>query len=431
MEIQKTYTLFLESQGVNTDSRSIKKGEIFIALKGDNFNGNIFADKAIGMGAVLAVIDDEKYKKDERYLLVPDTLLFLQELANYHRKQLKIPFIAITGSNGKTTTKELIAKVLSEKFKVQYTKGNYNNHIGVPLTLLQIRDAEIAIIEMGANHLKEIYNLCKIAEPDYGLITNIGKAHLEGFGSIEGVIKAKSELYDYLETKNGLVFLNGNNEILRNSASRRKLKIISYYEGESLVCDGFVVSDSYYLTAAISFINGGKWNASSNLSGNYNLENILAAACIGKYFGVDEEKIIKAIESYQPDNNRSQFIESGKNRIILDAYNANPTSMSEALKNFASVKSVNKMVILGEMKELGSYSESEHKNILDQLAEYNFSCTFLSGQEFYNFRNDYDFSFFKNTETLHEHLKINPVKDHFILIKSSRAGKFEKLRELL
>ena len=431
MSIQELYEYFLRSEGVNTDSRSLKKGEIFFALKGENFNGNQYAEKAIESGAILAVLDEKEFCKDERYVLVADGLSSLQELAYYHRMKTGIPVIAITGSNGKTTTKELLAAVLSEKYRIHYTRGNLNNHIGVHLSLLQLRNAELAIIEMGANHPGEIAKLCEIADPDFGLITNIGKAHLEGFGSLEGVLRAKTELYKYLAEKKASIFINGTHKSLVEIANSLNLKKYSYFDGENLICDGFVNSESYYLEAVVHFMKGGEMQVKTHLSGNYNLENLLAASAIGKFFNVPENKIKTALENYIPKNNRSQVISTKHNQIILDAYNANPSSMKEAIENFLNIRDDKKIVILGEMAELGDFSEVEHKAILNLLNKSTLKDVFLSGKEFFRFKNDFNFHFFENTQLLYEHLQKNPVKDHFVLLKSSRTGKFEMLQEVL
>lgn len=431
MNLNKLYKQFTISTGVCTDSRKIQKGQIFFAIRGENFNGNEFAAKAIEQGASLAVIDDDSYKKDDSYIVVPDVLKCLQDLAAFHRKSMGIPVIAITGSNGKTTTKELSAAVLSKKYNVHYTEGNLNNHIGVPLTLLAMKDAEIAIIEMGANHKGEIKELCKIADPDYGLITNIGKAHLKGFGSIEGVLEAKSELYRYLESGNSRVFVNGSNEMLNTVLSGMDIEKTSYFSGTNCLCDGYAQEKSDFLKAHIRFMEGKEWETATQLTGNYNLENVLAASCIGKYFGVEEADIISALENYQPGNNRSQLLKTSANILIMDAYNANPNSMREALENFNSMEAGNKMVILGEMAELGDSSENEHMILLEALKKYKFDKTWLSGAGFYAFKNKYPFRFFKNTREIHEQLIENPVSDHLILLKSSRTGKLEILKDYL
>ena len=431
MHIKDLYSLFLDSAGISTDSRKIMSGQIFFALKGEHFNGNQFAHKALELGASYAVIDESLNNKDQRLIHVSDVLNTLQELAHYHRKQLNCQVLAITGSNGKTTTKELTASILARKYSVYYTSGNLNNHIGVPVTLLEIKDAEIAIIEMGANHPGEIARLCQIADPDLGIITNIGKAHLEGFGSLEGVAKSKTELYDYLERKNGTVFINGTNDLLTSRLSGRDLRIVSYFIGQNLMCDGYAYDNSNFLRLELVFSTGKSWTVNTRLSGKYNLENVLAASGIGNFFQVPEEEIVSAIEHYNPGNNRSQYFDSGKNKLILDAYNANPTSMAEALKNFKDLKAENKMLILGDMAELGDFSGEEHQNVLENLVSYGFKKVYLSGKEFFRYRNKYPYSFFEDTPGLYEHLSANPVIDHFILLKSSRTGKLEILTEIL
>ncbi|MCF8380937.1 MAG: UDP-N-acetylmuramoyl-tripeptide--D-alanyl-D-alanine ligase [Bacteroidales bacterium] len=423
------YSHFLSSKGITTDTRNAGPGQIYLALKGDHFDGNQFARNAIDKGCTFAIVDDKDVVLSEKYILVENTLNCLQELASVHRRTLNIPVIAITGSNGKTTTKELIASVLQKKYKTHYTTGNLNNHIGVPMTLLRMRDSELAVIEMGANHLGEIAELCEIADPNYGIITNIGKAHLEGFGSFEGVIAAKSELYQYIAKKKGTIFINGENPILVELSNKLNLQTISYFSGNNLQCDGFVGESNSIMKISINFIKGGNWTTDTSLTGKYNLENILAAAAIGKYFGVEEKNIVQAIRDYHPDNNRSQIKITKDNKLLLDAYNANPTSMHGAIMNFSENESPNKMVVIGDMLELGGYSKVEHKNILNLLKELNFNNVFLVGPEFKFWEKEFNFIFFQNTEQLGEHFKLNKVKDHYILIKASRGIHLERLIE--
>jgi UDP-N-acetylmuramoyl-tripeptide--D-alanyl-D-alanine ligase len=360
MQIEKLHQLFTSSTGVTTDTRNIAVGNIFFALKGEKFNANEFAEQALLNGASHVVVDElakEEWNAlyGERIILVPSVLERLQQLAGYHRLQLKCPVLAITGSNGKTTTKELVAAVLSKKFKTYATKGNLNNHIGIPLTLLSMKnDVEFAVIEMGANHQKEIASYCEYVKPDYGLITNVGLAHIEGFGGFEGVVKGKTELYADLAKRHGKIFVSSENEILVGSNTNA----ITYGKSVSAFCRGEVRSGKEFL----SVITEGE-AIQTNLVGEYNFENVMSAVCIGKYFGVELSAIKEAIENYVPSNNRSQKMRWGTNTVILDAYNANPSSMTEALKNFQKIETENKITILGEMMELGEYSAAEHKKV--------------------------------------------------------------------
>ncbi|MCK4921034.1 MAG: UDP-N-acetylmuramoyl-tripeptide--D-alanyl-D-alanine ligase [Bacteroidales bacterium] len=431
MTTEQIYSLFLSSAGINTDTRNARPNQIFLALKGDRFNGNLYAKDALKKGCSFAIVDDESVVLSGKFILVDNCLKCLQDLARMHRQTYEIPIIAITGSNGKTTTKELLSSILEKKFKLHATQGNLNNHIGVPLTLLSMKDTNIAIIEMGANHPGEIATLCEIADPDYGIITNIGKAHLEGFGSIEAIIKAKGELYNYIEGKDGKIFINGENDILRNLADEMNLKKVSYFSGSNLQCDGFVIDNEHQMNISISFSNGEKWRTSTKLAGKYNLENILAAASIGKYFNVDEKSIIESIRDYQPDNNRSQIFKTNSNTLLLDAYNANPTSMYEALMNFSDLTAENKMVIIGDMLELGEYSKNEHQTILNLMKELNFNNVFLVGSEFKYWENEYNFTFFLKIEELTNHFMLNKVKDNYVLLKASRGINLEKVVKLL
>lgn len=431
MTIEKIYTLFLSSEGITTDTRKAGPNQIFLALNGDHFDGNQYAKRAIEKGCSYAIVDDKSKVLSEKYILVDDSLKCLQRLALIHRRTFNIPIIAITGSNGKTTTKELIAAILQNKYKIHYTKGNLNNHIGVPLTILAMREADLAVIEMGANHPGEIAALCEIAEPNYGIITNIGKAHLEGFGSFEGVINTKSELYRYIGKNKGKIFINGENPILSRLAKESELESISYYSGKNLQCDGFVMESELTMKLAISFAQGKKWTTETFLTGKYNLENILAAAAIGKYFEVEEKHIIESISAYIPDNNRSQIFKTVNNKLLLDAYNANPTSMKEALVNFADFNLENKMLILGDMLELGKYSNAEHHNTLNLIKELKFKNVFIVGPEFKVWENEFNFNFFQNTDQIIEHFKTYKVYDNYILLKASRGIHLERLIEYL
>lgn len=419
-----------------TDTRDIKPGSIFFALKGENFNGNQFAEKALEMGCAYAVIDEKEFQKNENYFLVDDVLSALQQLANHHRKQLNIPVIGITGSNGKTTSKELVNAVLSKKFKVLATVGNLNNHIGVPLTLLSItKEHEMAIVEMGANHQGEIAELCSIAEPDFGIITNIGKAHLEGFGGIEGVKKGKSELYKYVQSKGGKLFVHGDDEVLLELAGSTEK--VTY--GTKKLYD-IVGSIHENATEFISFQWATRYNAvnikkseliPTQLVGIYNYYNLLCAACVGHYFKVEDELINQALKEYTPSNNRSQLHKTKSNTLILDYYNANPSSMSLAIDNFASLNQPNKMVILGDMLELGSESEKEHDAIVALLQEKNITNALLVGPLFIQAGKKNNSKTFATSDEAVEFLKQNKITEATILIKGSRGIKLEKVVEVL
>jgi UDP-N-acetylmuramoyl-tripeptide--D-alanyl-D-alanine ligase len=429
MEIASLYAIFRENPTVTTDSRNIPANSIFFALKGENFNGNTFAGEALSKGAAYAIIDEPEFETNDRMILVNDVLLGLQQLANYHRNQLGLPILAITGTNGKTTTKELITAVLSKKFKVTSTKGNLNNHIGVPLTLLSMNEqTEFGVVEMGANHAEEIKTLCDIANPDFGLITNIGKAHLEGFGSFEGVIKTKSELYDFIRNKGGKCFLNADNPLLMQQA--KGIELIKYGELTDYFMAGELASTDNYLVVKALFSKGWLY-LKSKLVGDYNFENLLAAACIGKYFEVDPLLIQEAIAEYTPSNNRSQLIKKANNTIIMDAYNANPTSMMAALSNFAGIPHESKCVILGDMLELGDSSAEEHQKITDFIEEQTFSEVFLVGPQFKNTIDRTQKKKFEQVELLSIYLKTQPIENKLILIKGSRGIHLEKILELL
>lgn len=418
MKIADLYKLYKKHFLVDTDTRSIRKNTMFFALKGDNFNGNKFAEQALELGAKYAIVDEENYKTKNHIILVDNVLDTLQKLANYHRRQLNIPIIGLTGSNGKTTTKELINIVLSKKYKVKATKGNLNNHIGVPLTLLSIKPKhELGIIEMGANHQKEIEFLCSICEPDYGYITNFGKAHLEGFGGLEGVIKGKSELYTFLEKNKKTAFVNPDDSIQID-----KTKNINsiYFNTEDLKLDSLTPFVKIYYKN--SFIK-------SNLIGHYNFSNIAAAITIGAFFKVPQKQIKEAIEHYTPTNNRSQIIKKNNNSIILDAYNANPSSMKVALENFASLKGIHKTVILGDMFELGIDSASEHQTIVDLSRHLNFDTQFFVGEHFY--KTETKAYKFKTFEALQTYLIENPPENQSILIKGSRGMRLERILDVI
>ena len=429
MNITSLYAIFNEFPIITTDSRNIPSNSIFFALKGANFNGNAFAGEALQKGAAYAVIDEPEFAVSDRLILVDDVLTSLQQLARHHRDQLKLPILAITGTNGKTTTKELIAAVLAKKYRVNFTQGNLNNHIGVPLTLLAMnQDTEFGVVEMGANHPGEIKTLCEIANPDFGIITNIGKAHLEGFGSFEGVIKTKSEMYDFLRDKGCKCFLNADNPLLVQQAEG--LGQISYGTSSNYFMPGESASTDNYLVVKALF-NKGWLYLKSKLVGDYNFENLLAAACVGKYFEVDPLKIQEALAGYTPSNNRSQLIRKEKNTIIMDAYNANPTSMMAALTNFSSMKNDNKCVILGDMLELGEVSDEEHQKIVTYVEDQNFTDVFLIGPQFKNTKDRTEKKKFEHVELLSNYLKTQPIENKLVLIKGSRGIHLEKILELL
>ncbi len=425
MEIKDLYQLFLQQgQKVATDTRKLENGAIFFALKGDNFNANQFAVSAIESGCAYAVVDDKSIQHP-KCIIVEDVLTALQNLALYHRRQFSIPVIGITGTNGKTTTKELVNQVLATKFRVHCTKGNFNNHIGVPLTLLSMPlNAEIAIIEMGANHTFEIDFLCKIAEPNYGLVTNMGKAHLEGFGGFEGVIKTKSEMYQFLAGHQGKVFVNASDELLMKQSSSSANRL--YYQDSEL--NGKVISSNP--TVKFSLTSQGKnIEVSSNLFGDHNLINMMCAARVGVEFGLTLEEIKKALESYSPDNNRSQVVKSEQgNTLIWDAYNANPTSMSAAVNAFAKTQGANKLAILGDMLELGSESQKEHKAMVALLETLGLNA-YLVGPEFVKCTSS--FPTFSNAIELKDFLLKSTVSNSSVLIKGSRGIKLETLKEVL
>ncbi|MAP53314.1 UDP-N-acetylmuramoyl-tripeptide--D-alanyl-D-alanine ligase [Altibacter sp.] len=426
MRIETLYRTFLKSSGVCTDTRVITKNCLFFALKGDNFNGNTFTQEALDKGAYKVVVDDIRYHKNTgETILHGDSLSLLQKLAAYHRKKLGLPIIALTGSNGKTTTKELINAVLTQKYKTVATKGNLNNHIGVPLTLLSMdASTEIGIVEMGANHRKEIAALCEIAQPDYGYITNFGKAHLEGFGGIEGVIKGKSELYQYLDTHKKTVFVNADDE--KQLELTKKMQRITFGESSQDVIVQLKEASNKLL------VEYNKMKLQTNLIGSYNFHNIAAAISIGEHFGVSSEKIKQAIEGYIPTNNRSQLIAKGSNTIIMDAYNANPTSMLAALENMKQATGTNKIMYLGDMFELGDDAPTEHQYIVSYLEEHAFGEAYLIGSNFV--KTNTNASFIHRFETFDAFKKIFPSikpKDSLILIKASRGMALERILELL
>ena len=432
MKIAELYELYKQHPVVTTDSRKWPQGALFFALKGDSFNGNAFAAQALEQGCAYAIVDEAEYAVggDERYILVEDVLAALQQLAHYHRKQFKIPVIQVTGTNGKTTTKELTAAVLSQKHNVLYTQGNLNNHIGVPKTLLELSpEHTIAVIETGANHPGEIKALAEIVDPDFGLITNVGMAHLEGFGSFEGVVRTKGELYDYLRAKHGTVFIDHDSEDLKRIAGG--LHQICYgspcdevlsVEGEVLECAPFL---KFRWRPA-----GGEWQeVQTGLIGAYNMQNMLAAATIGRTFGVEVDSINRALAAYEPKNNRSQLMETDDNKLLVDAYNANPTSMRAAIENFRDMKVERRMVILGDMGELGESSWKAHQAIADLLVESGFEHVWLVGPKFKAAR--HPFRTFDSVEQVKKALGIKKPKGYYILIKGSHSTRLYDLPDFL
>ena len=425
MKIEEIYKIYQKFPQVQTDSRNLQKDEIFFALKGPNFNGNDFAKKALELGAAYVVVDEPVEVEDERIIKVENVLETLQQLAKHHREQFNIPFIAITGSNGKTTTKELIHEVLSSTYKTYTTKGNLNNHIGIPLTILKIKpDAEMAVIEMGANHLNEIAGYCVYAEPLYGLVTNIGKAHLEGFGGVENVKKGKGELFDYIKKTEGTAFINTDDPAVFDLAQSVKNRV--YYGSKSETCRGKIVRNDPFIEVEIEGKDA--LEIRTNLVGAYNLPNILAAVCIGRYFKVEDEKIKKAIENYQPSNSRSQLIKKDSNTVILDAYNANPGSMKAAVENFANMQGNKKIMLLGSMMELGEDSKMEHETIISLIDKYEWEAVVLVGKNFNEIPNKY--INLENSTEAGEWLKTKNPKDSLILIKGSRSMQMEKALSL-
>ena len=424
--IGELYNLFLLHPQVTTDSRDCPEGSIFFALKGESFDGNAYAKQALDNGCCYAVIDEPEYADpiDKRYILVDDVLTTLQHLANHHRRQLGTKIIGVTGTNGKTTTKELISAVLSKKYNVLYTQGNFNNHIGVPKTLLRLtRQHQMAVIEMGANHPGEIKTLVNIVEPDFGIITNVGKAHLLGFGSFEGVIKTKGELYDFIREHDGKVFINENNPHLMGIAGG--LEQIPYgNNGELMDCSPYL---RFRYHAEV---------VQTQLIGAYNLDNALAAACIGHYFEVSDAEICAALSEYTPTNNRSQLVKTSHNTLIVDAYNANPTSMKAALDNFHKMTMPNKMVIVGDMKELGEASHEEHVKVLQQIYKCSFPLVWLVGEEFWKATVDIpdyssSFIFFKDVEEVKQALAKIVIERRTILVKGSNSMKLYTLVDSL
>lgn len=424
--IEKIYKLYKTAYTVTTDSRTITQGCVFVALKGEHFDGNDFALNVAEEGIAACVIADRKdLPQHERLFVVEDSLKALQELANYHRKQLDTPIIGITGTNGKTTTKELVSAVLAKKYNILFTQGNFNNQLGVPLTLLRIKpDTELAVIEMGASHPGDINELTGIGEPNYGMITNIGRAHLRDFGGYEGVIKTKNEMYQYIAAQKGLLFVNKDNELLMDLS--KSINKVTYGTSNDADIQGKLLSANPYLSV--------EWNGKkidTQLVGDYNFENVMAAICIGTYFNVAANDIVEALSSYRPTNNRSQVIETARNRVVMDAYNANPTSMSHSIKNFRNICKSDNLLILGDMRELGNESEQEHKNILELIKELRFENVYLVGEEFQRVAKNSKFSTFINVEELAQYLQQHPVSGRDILVKGSNSIHLNKIIDSL
>lgn len=427
MTISQLYELFIHNPQITIDSRNCPRGSIFFALKGDKFDGNQYAEKALASGCVYAIIDNPKYYIGERTIVVDNVLETLQKLAQRHRKTLGIPVIGITGTNGKTTTKELIAAVLSSKFNLLYTEGNLNNHIGVPLTLLRLNhEHEMAVIEMGASHIGEIKLLSEIAQPTYGIITNVGKAHLEGFGNFENILKTKGELYDYIRRTKGKIFIKKEDSDLQSIA--KGIEQITYGYGDSAFASGQIMNSDLYFT--FNWKQQGKINTvETQLIGDYNIDNVLAAVAIGRYFKIPSARINRAIASYEPSNNRSQLKKTANNTLIIDAYNANPSSMKASLEAFAALSASPKAVILGDMFELGDTSDALHAEIVQLIKGSSLNKILLCGKHFTQVGKE--LACYPSTDKLMEALKEEPLKGYTVLLKGSRSMALEKVIELL
>ncbi len=424
--MESIYSIYLKHPSIQTDTRKLKSGDIYVALKGERFNGNAFALEALNRGAAYAIVDEDLGSDDQRLIRVDDALFTLQALAAFHRQQFKMPFIAITGSNGKTTTKELVHVVLSKKYKTYTTEGNLNNHIGIPLTILKIRsDAEMAIVEMGANHQQEIAGYCRYANPTHGLITNCGKAHLEGFGGIEGVRKGKGELFDSIRASGGTVFYYKDYDYLESMSNGAKERI-AYSSEMPSACRGEAIGSAAFLQIRM-LDEGRQREIQTQLIGDYNLPNVLAAICIGRYFGVEEDAIADALSTYEPSNSRSQFLQRGSNRIILDAYNANPSSMKLAVENFARMEGGNKWLALGAMMEMGDESAQEHQQLVELIGRYHWEKVILVGQDFQPFSGTS--YWFSDVETAAAWYREQNPQGIQLLLKGSRSMKMEKLLE--
>ncbi len=437
MNLSDLYEIFLKHPVVNTDTRKISEGSLFFALKGPNFNANHFASQAINSGAAYAVIDDAAFKLDDRFVLVDDVLKTLQDLAAHHRMQMSCKVLAIVGSNGKTTTKELLTSVIQQEYRVLATPGNFNNHIGLPLTLLQLTNQhEVAIIEMGANHVGENAALCEIAKPDLGLITNNGKDHLEGFGSMEGVAQSNSELYYYLNKHNGLAFVNANDEWLMLMASRLNNKVTYAANDDVKNALANCVGKAKMLRPEIVFTYeyesvAAEIEVTSKLSGDYNFDNIMAAVCVGKYMGLSDANIQKGVEAYAPQNNRSQVIKKGTNTIYLDAYNANPSSLEASLRNFAAMPFNAKIAIVGDMFEMGKFADEEHRNMVSFCSTLNIEEVWFVGEEFAKQKVNTNMKQFATTNDVISYIRANPFNAKNIFMKGSRGMKLETLVEVI
>ena len=431
MKIEQLYAFFEQHPVICTDTRNPIPDSLFFAMKGANFNGNAYAGNAVEQGCAYAFVDEPQYADGDRILLVDDCLKALQKLARFHRRRLGTRIVGITGTNGKTTTKELVSTALGASYEVLYTQGNLNNHLGVPLTLLRLRPShQIAVVEMGANHPGEIETLVNIVEPDFGLITNVGKAHLEGFGSFEGVKKTKGELYDFLAAKGCRSFVNADSADLMEMAARRGLRLIPYGSGADNYVSGRVTAADPYITVACTCFDE-QIEIPTHLIGTYNLPNVLAAVCVARYFDVPLKKIGAALQAYQPSNNRSQLLKTKRNTLIVDAYNANPTSMAAALANFSAIPSPHKCVILGDMGELGTDSEAEHRKVVELLAAAGFEQVILVGPKFKEADSTAQFQHYDSTDSLREALAASPLSGKTILIKGSNSMKLFTLPELL
>ena len=428
MDTAKLYEIYSKFPRVTTDTRNPVEDSIFFCLKGPNFDANTFAKTALERGAAHVVADDTALKGVEGITVVDDVLTVLQKLARYHRDQFKFPVIGLTGSNGKTTNKELIAAVLSKKYKTYYTSGNLNNHIGVPLSLLSIPlNAEIAVIEMGANAQGEIRDLCKISDPDYGMITNIGKAHLEGFGGFEGVKKGKSELYKHMAAKSAKLFVNGDDDMLMELSEGTDRTL--YGTRKDFFCAGSILKPKPFISFEFSHEGVASGEITSKLVGSYNFTNLMAAACIGSYFKVSIRDISSALSDYQPQNNRSEKVKTGKNKLILDAYNANPSSMEAALRNFAKMDHNPKLALIGHMLELGNDTILEHQNLIDLLEELKLNAI-LVGPHFVSC-NKKGYHYCQTPEELEKFLATNPIKNHLVIAKGSRMVAMERVKKFL
>jgi UDP-N-acetylmuramoyl-tripeptide--D-alanyl-D-alanine ligase len=430
--IEQLYQLYLEHPIICTDTRAISEGCLFFALKGENFDANTFADQAIEQGAAFAIIDNDAFATNERCLLVGDVLTALQNLAKHHRRQLDIPVIGLTGSNGKTTTKELIRAVLAERFETFATKGNLNNHIGVPLSILSLKKGvEMAVIEMGANHQKEIELLCEIAQPTHGLITNVGMAHLDGFGGFEGVKKGKAELYAYLKAHHGFAFIYRNNPYLLEMSAAAELNKVVFYGTEK---EDFISGTLKHSDPFIEFewrSQGNNHQAKANLTGTYNFENILAAICIGQFFGLNPNEINRGLANYFPTNNRSQLTKTDHNTVICDFYNANPSSMTAALNNLNTLTAKQKTAIIGDMFELGEEAPDQHKKVVELAMAHEIENRIFIGKNFYAFKDQFDGIFFNTPSDAAVYLTAHPIQDHLVLLKGSRGMALEQLLPLL